>query len=395
MKTLIQLTGFFLLTLIFIPLTAKPNNELRLKNTHYSNSSGEKGVTHLYYSLENKNYKAKWELLDGSRHSINYHFLDENGNLIRKYREFSDSLTSNNFYKYNSDGNLIEDYFERSDGVKGVAWYKYEDGKKVEAECRGLNGWFFGFIKYEYLDDILIKGIIQKEGKEIGFIDYKYDDNRNLLTEYWSFGKWNQTFTYEYEPVNNIIPELYSYSSPFLNPTKEFIIHEENYNWNEEQGGPSIYEYKGNKLVRKIYRYDTLETITTYEYNEAGLLMKSFRNYSDGRKAEFSYHYKQNNQLIRRLFFASNGFEGSESYQYDENGRLLEAKWDKFDTWLTGTITFEYDEDNRLKSGFFKGENNFDADLSFEVDKNGNLTKIYWDFSFGKTQTYWFKYDKL
>jgi len=59
-----------------------------------------------------------------------------------------------------------------------------------------------------------------------------------------------------------------------------------------------------------------------------------------------------------------------------------------------GKITFEYDSENKLKSGFFKGENNFDADLSFEVDKNENLTKIHWDFSFGKTQTYEFKYNK-
>ena len=138
-----------------------------------------------------------------------------------------------------------------------------------------------------------------------------------------------------------------------------------------------------------------MKTVTTYEYDEKGLLMKSFRNYSDGRKAEFSYHYNENKQLIRRLFFASNGFEGSEAYKYNENGALKSAKWDKFDTWLTGTITFEYDSNNRLKSGSFKGENNFDADLSIEVDKKGNLTKIHWNFSFGKTQTYWFKYKRL
>jgi hypothetical protein len=95
------------------------------------------------------------------------------------------------------------------------------------------------------------------------------------------------------------------------------------------------------------------------------------------------------------LFFASNGFEGSESYEYNENGTLKLAIWDKFDTWLTGTITFKYDEKNKLKSGVFKRENEFDADLLFETDNKGNLTKIHWDFSFGKTQTYWFKYKKL
>jgi len=90
---------------------------------------------------------------------------------------------------------------------------------------------FFGFIKYEYINDILVKGIIKKDGKEIGYIDYKYDEDGNLLTEHWDFGgRWNKTFTYEYELPKESKPEYYTYSSPFLNPTKEFMIKEENYN---------------------------------------------------------------------------------------------------------------------------------------------------------------------
>jgi len=372
---------------------AYSNSDIRLKNLVYENSLGEKGITRFFYSLENKNYKAKWELTDGSRYSINYHFLDENGNLIRKYREFSDSINSNNFYKYDSNGNLLEDYFERSDNVKGIVWYKYEKDKKIEADCRGLNGWFFGIIKYNYKDDLLITASIQKEGKEIGIINYIYDNNGNLIKEFWDFGgNWNQSFNYEYETVKNIIPEYYTYSSPFIKPTKEYLVKEEKYDWNNEKGGPSYYEYEAKKLAEKVYKYDSLETITTYEYYENGSLMKSFRNYSDGRKAEFSYHYNDKQQLIRRLFYLSNGFEGSESYEYNENGTLKRAKWERFDTWLTGTIVFKYHDGNRLKSGLFKGDDDFDANLTFEYDEYKNLNKIHWEFSFGKTQTYWFTY---
>ena len=385
-----------LLFVINIQLVAKTNTNYRLKYLHYENSSGEKGKTTLFYSQENKNYKAKWELMNGSRSSINYHFFNESGNIIRKYREFSDSITSNNFYKYDSNGNLIEDYFERSDKVKGIVWYKYKEGKKVEAECRGLNAWFFGNIKYKYKNDVLTKGLIFKEGKQIGFIEYIYNDEGNLITEHWDFnGKWTQTFTFEYEEVKNKLPEYYSYSSPFLNETKEFIVNEEDYDWNGEKGGPSIYEYKRNKLIKKVYKYDSLETITRYEYDDDGLLMKSFRNYSDGRKAEFSYHFNKDRQLVRRLFHGDYGFRGSESYKYDQKGRLIEAKLNKFDSWLSGIITFEYGTNNELKSGVFNGEDNFDADMIFELDNYGNLTKIHWDFSFGKTQTYSFRYDKL
>lgn len=380
----------FLLSILII--TGYSNNTARLKKLHYENSLGEKGVTYFYYSLENKNYKAKWELLDGSRHSINYHFLDENGNLIRKYREFSDTITSNNFYKYDEQGNLIEDYFERSDKVKGIVWYTYKQGKKVKAECRGMNGWFYGIINYECVNNQINKGIIYQSGGKVGTIKYTYDTKGNLLTEYWDFGNWNQKFTYEYEIPQNTQPEFYSYSSPFLNPTVNFLVQEENYNWNSEQGGPSFYEYDRNKLIRKVYRYDTLETITTYEYDEQGLLMKSFRNYSDGRKAEFSYHYNEDKRLVRRLFHGENGFVGTESYVYDNIGNLIDAKWIKFDSWISGEIAFTY-EKGILSQGIFKADK-YEATIDFSFDKNKNLSKIFWNFSFGKTQTYEFKYSK-
>lgn len=395
-----KISKLFVIALLFLAVnlntSADPVNNSRLKYLHYENSSGEKGVTIYYYSEANIGYKSKWELLDGSRYSINFLFLDEKNNLIRKYREFSDSITSNNFYKYDEQGNLLEDYFERSDGVKGVVWYKYKDGKKIEAECRGLNGWFYGIIKYEYSDSQISKGLIYRGGKQIGVIDYKYNEQGDILSEHWDFGgKWSQDFTYEYENFQDIKAESYTYSSPFLKETNDFIVKSENYDWNNEQGGPSIYEYESKKLVKKIYQYDSLETITTYAYDDNGLLMKSFRNYSDGRKAEFSYHYNENRQLIRRLFHGDNGFEGSESYEYDAQGRLIKAVWNKFDTWLTGTITFNYDENNRLKTGFFKGDDGFDAEINFEEDSNNNITKIQWEFTFGKTQTYYFEYEAI
>ena len=383
--------------LIFIALASLAYSQnSRLKILHYENSSGEKGKTTFYYSEDKKNYKAKWELLDGSRHSINYHFLDDKDQLVRKYREFSDSITSNNFYKYDLDGNLVEDYFERSDGVKGIVWYKYENGKKIEAECRGLNGWFYGFIKYEYAENLLIKGVIYKLGNEIGTINYTYNENNELVTEFWDFGgKWTQTFTNEYEDIQEVKPTSYTYSSPFLKETKLYIVKEEKYDWNSEKGGSSIYEYQANKLVKKIYEYGDLKTITTYKYDSEGLLMKSFRKYGDGRNAEFSYHFNDNRQLIRRLFHGENGFVGTESYEYDEQGKLIKAEWKNFDSWLSGIITFNYDNSDKLVSGYFKGENNFDANITFDFDSNQNITKINWEFTFGKTQTYSFEYLEL
>jgi phage gp45-like len=101
--------------------------------------------------------------------------------------------------------------------------------------------------------------------------------------------------------------------------------------------------------------------------------------------------------LIRRTFKRTDGLTAGETYEYDNSGKLIKAVWDKFDTWLTGTINFDYDKSGYLSRGHFKGngEKKFDAEISFTFDKNKNLTKIHWDFSFKGTQTYTFGYEKL
>ncbi len=388
--------NFFLVIMLIIILLPfqliAQNSNLRLKKLHYENSLGEKGVTTFYYSQENKNYKAKWELLDGSRYSINYHILDDQGRLIRKYKEFSDSMISNNLYQYDVNGYLVEDYFERSDKVKGIAWYKYESGRKTEAECRGYNGYFSGFIVYKYENDILVKGLILKEGKETGFIDYRYDSEGNLITEYWNFGNWNQTFTYEYESISIKKPDTYTYSSPFLKESSQGLIKEEKYSWNDEKIGISYYQYKNQKqLEEKIYEFDGKTTNTSFEYNDEGLLMKSTRFSLSGQKTIFYYHYTADRKLIRRICFADFGYFGSESYRYDEKGNLIEADWQKFDSWLSGKINFNY-ENNIIKSGFFTGKDGFNADLTFDLDDRNRITKIHWKFTMDKTQTYYFTY---
>jgi len=74
---------------------------------------------------------------------------------------------------------------------------------------------------------------------------------------------------------------------------------------------------------------------------------------------------------------------------------LAHAVYKNFDSWLTGTITFNHDENDCLSAGHFKGENGFDADITFENDDNGNVVRIHWELSSGDTQTYVFEYEKI
>ncbi|MEE9441724.1 MAG: hypothetical protein V3V99_03555 [candidate division Zixibacteria bacterium] len=373
---------------------------IRIVKLHYENTSGENGFTTFFYDDNGLMYGARWELLDGNRHSDDYHILNKRGQIIRKYREFSDTLTSDNWYEYDEGGNLTGEIFERSDGVTGTTQYIYDENKRrIKADCNGLKGWFFGDIDYRHDDKgRVISADITRDGENIGTIAYTYNQYDSLETKIWKFGDdWSQTFKYEYEEYQ--MPEKINYASAnvFIAHPEKYRVKIENYDYNNEQGGPSHYEYEtGGRLVKKTFvRSDGLKTETTFEYDDNGILLKSYRAYHDGKTGTFEYTYNGNRKLVERLFERSDGFEGSEHYEYDGKGLLTKANYKNFDTWLSGVITFTHDDQGDLKTGLFKGENDFDADIEFNCDDNGNVIKIHWKFTFDQTQTYLFEYEKI
>jgi len=409
MKTLlIKSTCFSKLLILFIyffyasgiTYGQKPDEKkLRLNKLQYENSSGEQGATTFQYNEYGIMYKAKWQLLDGSRSSLNFHTFDENGNMIQKYREFSDGLTSNLLYQYDEKGKLISEKFDKSDGVTGTTNYIYDQtGEQVKADCQGLNGWFFGNLICKYGENGKKVGAsIEQKGKNVGTISYTYEEEGNLKKEYWDFsGNWNQTFIYEYKEYKNSFPVFYTSSNVFISNTSKFRLIEEQYDYNKENSGPSYFEYdKKSKLVKKVFeRTDGLKTATTFEYSPNGILKQSFRKYSNGLTAKFTCKYNGNRRLVNRTFERSDGVKGKERYEYDGKWNLTKAIYDNFDTWLTGSVSFKHDENGNLVNGHFKGEK-FNADISFDTDEHGNVVKIHWEFSFGATQTYWFKYEEL
>ena len=402
----IFLIYFFLIPCLFFfckdrstTQTTSKGQEYRLFKLHYENSSGEKGVTTFDSDKDGNLTVAVWELLDGSRSSINFYTYDKNGNLEKKYREFSDSLFSTQLYEYDSKGNLIYQSYERSDGRKGSTRYEYDkQGKQICADCQGLNGWLFGLITYTYDENGLkVKGEIKKENKTTGTINYSYDENNNLIKEYWDFsGTWNQTFRYEYviRETNNIEP--YTSGNVFItNP--EYRVTAEKYDYSNITGGPSEYEYDDEgKLRKKIFRRsDGLSTETHYLYDHKNRLIKSYRQYSSGLSAICDYDYFENRKLKQKILKRSDGALSRETYQYDERGLLISANYDNMDFWLTGEIHFVYDKNDLLQNGYYKGKNSKKAVITFSNDINKNVIRIHWDFSDSKTQTYIFDYEKI
>jgi len=69
--------------------------------------------------------------------------------------------------------------------------------------------------------------------------------------------------------------------------------------------------------------------------------------------------------------------------------------YENFDSWLTGTIDFDHNETGFITHGHFIGNEDYSADISFNCDHHGNITRIHWDFSFGKYQNYAFEYETM
>ncbi len=368
---------------------------------NYSDSRGESGKTTFEYDENSICYLAIWHLNNGNRNSINYYTYDDEGNLDSLYREFSDGLTSLFTYEYDQ-GRLIADHFTRSDGIEANVTYTYDaEGCLISEQGNGINYWFNGSVEYEY-DTAGVKtgGTMIQNENEIGSVEFSYDDDGNMIREYWDVGNFNQTFEYEYELYEWENPDYWASSNVFLmfNPDYHVVSEDYSYDYNGITGGPSLYEYNENgKLVQKIFNRsgnNPLTTTTRYLYDIYGNLTESYRSYSDGKSAVYSYEFNELRQITSRSFAVVRPTDivtGGDSYTYDDSGKLIGAHYDSFDTWLTGDLNFSYDDQGDISTGSFVG--NYNAELEFETDDNGNITRIHWIFAFGATQTYTFEYE--
>jgi len=193
----------------------------------------------------------------------------------------------------------------------------------------------------------------------------------------------------------HVAGQVYHYSNPFVSPTENFRIKKELYTFNEETGGPSIYRYDMNLLLstKDYLRSDGERTQTVYNYDANRHLIFSTRTYASGASARFEYNYNADNRLVRRTCIVADTVAATEYYMYNASGTVTNARWENFDNWLTGIIALEIGDNGRILSGTFKGEDGFDAILTFTYDNLGFISVIRWDFSFGKFQQFEFEYE--
>ena len=398
-KPLLWLATIFLAAVLSQSAGAQPHPVypgVRLARLDYTNASGEDGESVFHYDRYGVLRVSLWTLRDGSRFSLGQHLYDAAGRETTKRRRFSDDLTSEETYRYDGQGRLLEEAFSRSDGKSGTATFGYDpQGRLLTMTCRGYKGWLDAEITFTREDGRLAAGILTREGAPLGTITYTHDEMGHLRRAHWDFGgRWSQTFEYVWEPVPEICPAA---ANPWQQQNTRFRVVGEDYDWNQgENGGPSTYRYAaGGLLEEKVFRRsDGLSTTTTYTFDGRGDLLSSRRVYHDGRTADFTYHQDEQGRLTEKTFTRSDGARGREAYRYDEWGMLATVEYENMDFWLNGTITLEHDGLGRLTGGVFRGRDGYDAALTMATDAHGNVTRVHWDFSFGKTQTYTFVYEE-
>ena len=373
-------------------VTAGSTGGPRLGKLHYTNSSGEKGESEFFYDAAGRVVSSTWKQLDGARSSRNIYVHDGKGRVTEKWRIFSEGRSSLEEFSWSPEGFLVRETYKRSDGRKGHANYtRAADGRILYVDCHGLSGWFRGGIVYSYdTSGRLSGGELRRQGKKLGEIQFEHDAEGRLNSETWAAGKWTQTFTFEF---HRKAEQTATWSSPFISEHSASILKEE-YSWCGKAAGPSFYTYNARGLLvgKRFIRADGLTTETTYTYSPNGLLTRSIRSYSNGKTGTFTYKYK-NRLLVERIFRRSDGVTGRESYTWDHKGRLTGGEWENFDGWITGSLAITPGPDGRPRKAVFKGSDATpDATVTFNHDSRGNLTRIHWEFTDGKTQTYQFLY---
>jgi antitoxin component YwqK of YwqJK toxin-antitoxin module len=384
---------FLWLPSVFSQPFGRPAPGYHISELHYTNSSGEKGISEFRYDFDGRLSEGTWYLVDSSRSSLNRYHYDAAGNLLTAFREFSDSLVSFETFEYDDNGNVVAEHFYRSDGRTGSATHAYSGGQPSVSHFNHHKGWLTGTMKYtcDSQGRPLHAVLINKDSVSIGKVVYQYDQKGNLETEAWNFnGQWQQEFRYVYHEAED--PCLH-YSVPYLDNCAGRRIIREYYTYNGELGGPSFYRYgDSGRLKEKVFtRSDSLETVTGYTYDSAGRLVTSSRKYHDGRCMTFQYAYDDNNRLIQRKGFTADSLFSLEAYLYE--GELLsEAFFLRQDGWLSGTIHFSHDGQQRLTGGMFTGINGLNAVIRFTTDHHGLVHQVKWVFPSGDYQEYTYEY---
>ncbi|MFO7902330.1 MAG: FG-GAP-like repeat-containing protein [Pirellulaceae bacterium] len=296
---------------------------------------------------------------------------------------FRDARGNTTHYDYDPNGNLVS----TTDAAGNAEVFEVDPlGNVVRRTNRRGQP-----VEYTYNDDGLLT---KSEYADGSLVEYTYDARGNMKTAVdengsisFSYNEADQLTRVEYPSGRSLD---YEYNA---NGQRTRVADQDgftvNYSYDEvgrlerlsDAADTTIISYSYDPVGRLVREDKGNGTYTTYEYDDAGQLLKLVNHAPDGAvQSRFDYSY---DSLGRRIAMSTT--YGEWTYAYDATGQLTQAVLDSTDADISDkTISYEYDPvgnrisviEDGITTDYETNElNQYTSvgDMTFQYDADGNL----------------------
>ncbi|MBE6531821.1 MAG: hypothetical protein E7679_07050 [Ruminococcaceae bacterium] len=285
------------------------------------------------------------------------------------------------YYEYDEYGNqTLEIYSSRYGYSKTSDSYEYDDNHNLTKHVYVSTSGNEITRSYEY----------DEKGRLILFVDpmgcavnFEYDDVGNKIKEIFDYGT---ILDYIYDERGNLLETIGSNSNGDITYRK---INEYDIKGNltkivqgTEEDSQSIttfeYDEKGNILKRNVKQSDgyTYSVEYEYEYDDYGNKIKYAAYYQSGNFEKISYKYDQNGNMLEKHREDEEGKDYSEYFEYDAKGNCIKRTYTRHTSSITDVWTYEYDDYGNLIKAISPGETDSPDDYYITVYTG---YKLYYD----------------
>ena len=175
----------------------------------------------------------------------------------------------------------------------------------------------------------------------------------------------------------------------------EWQLYKLHYENSSGEKGVTTFYYDENGILHRsfwILLDGSRSGYSFHTYDRDGNMTLKYREFSDGLTSRNIFTYDQKGNLLIDKYARSDGREGAVYYSYDHNGRLQEADCRNMNGWFAGRITYEYDFSGRKVEGTISRDGKFAGTIVYKYDERDRLISEHWDLGGSWTQTFSFEY---
>ena len=298
---------------------------------------------------------------DGDISSYGEYEYDEEGHVIKdEFHGIADYIEHyyTYQYRYNAAGDIEKIICYVEDGsISYWREYKYDEaGHRLSELTRSSDG-IYSRIEHKYdKNGERIRYTCIKDGEITAQSEYCRDEWGNL-TEERNLGEEWPVYTYEYEYETVYVP--------FRQYTQAVVVNKKEYH-DGELATEAEYDRAGNEIKQIIYNSDgSIHTQKKYTYDNLGNLIV-FESISGDHNRKETYEYDEAGDMLRFVEYFDDELYRRTEYEYDTAGKLVGYTVYNGNGDMCGyqTHTYEYDEEGNVMKDVTYGYDTANADSS-------------------------------